>query len=197
LTADFDARTACYVRFYHEHFQKDKPELLSHIKRATKSDMQSSKDDVDDLRSELNSLKDIMASMQADYDRRLTEMSYEYNRRISALSAEHDKLAILVQQWLATSASAAAAAGGGGEGFAGNAGGAPTNVPDMMRSLSAVAAMSLATQNSLLPTLPPTYGAPGATTNTNMATVAAAGQKRAPEGDGTTEDEPKATKGRR
>ena len=41
LTADYDARTASYVRFFHEKFQKDKPDLLCHIKRATKSEIQS------------------------------------------------------------------------------------------------------------------------------------------------------------
>ena len=52
LTNDVDPQTACYVRFYHEKFQKNKPELLHSIKRATKSDQQS-KDDVDDLKSQV------------------------------------------------------------------------------------------------------------------------------------------------
>jgi len=132
LTADFDARTACYVRFYHEKFQKDRPELLAQIKRATKSDQQS-KDDVEDLKIEIGRMKDCMQAMQSDYERRMTEMSYEYNRRITALSAEYDKLAVLMHQVLAnqTDSSLATAAGA-----------PPKNGgPDMMHSLTQVAAI--------------------------------------------------------
>jgi hypothetical protein len=92
-----DPRTACHVRFYHEHFQRDRPELLHHIKRATKSDQQS-KDDVETLRMEIMKLKDCITGITADFDRKLAEMSYEYNRRITSMSAEFDKLAVLVQQ---------------------------------------------------------------------------------------------------
>jgi hypothetical protein len=138
LTADYDAHTASQIRFYHEKFQKDKPELLQQIKRATKSEQQS-KDDFDSLRSEINKLRECMTAMGADHDRRMTEMSYEYNRRITALSAEYDKLAVLVHHLLAhASESPAGAPVPGGNG-----------VPDLMHSLSQVAAMSL--QNSLLP----------------------------------------------
>mmetsp|Transcript_10780 Transcript_10780/g.15884 ORF Transcript_10780/g.15884 Transcript_10780/m.15884 type:complete len:357 (-) Transcript_10780:3067-4137(-) len=137
LTADFDARTACYVRFYHEKFQKNKPELLSQIKRATKSDQQS-KDDVEILKTEISKLKKCISAMSSDYDRRMTEMSYEYNRRITALSAEYDRLAVLMQQVLAnqgasSSALVAPAASSTGE----------HGVADMMNSLSQVAAISL------------------------------------------------------
>jgi len=134
LTADFDAKTASYVRFYHEKFQKDKPELLSSIRRATKSDQQS-KDDMDSLRSEVNRLKELIGTMSTDFERRMNEMTYEYNRRITALSAEHDKLAVLVQQLLGAGSAEALAA-------------AQAKIPtDMMRSLSTVAALGL--QNTL------------------------------------------------
>eukprot|EP00549_Striatella_unipunctata_P009050 CAMPEP_0118682700 /NCGR_PEP_ID=MMETSP0800-20121206/5623_1 /TAXON_ID=210618 ORGANISM="Striatella unipunctata, Strain CCMP2910" /NCGR_SAMPLE_ID=MMETSP0800 /ASSEMBLY_ACC=CAM_ASM_000638 /LENGTH=235 /DNA_ID=CAMNT_0006579103 /DNA_START=361 /DNA_END=1068 /DNA_ORIENTATION=- len=133
LTADFDARTACYVRFYHEKFQKDKPELLPQIKRATKSDMQS-KDDVESLKMEISNLKECMAAMTAEYDRKLAEVSFDCNRRIASISGDYEKLAMVVQQLLTkdqTASAAAAAAATDGTG------------PDLMRSLSAVAAMSL------------------------------------------------------
>eukprot|EP00545_Synedropsis_sp_CCMP1620_P005705 CAMPEP_0119004914 /NCGR_PEP_ID=MMETSP1176-20130426/1428_1 /TAXON_ID=265551 /ORGANISM="Synedropsis recta cf, Strain CCMP1620" /LENGTH=240 /DNA_ID=CAMNT_0006956675 /DNA_START=837 /DNA_END=1556 /DNA_ORIENTATION=+ len=145
LTADFDARTACFVRFYHEKFQKDRPELLAQIKRATKSDQQS-KDDVESLKIDIMKLKDCMGAMGADCDRRMSEMSYEYNRRITALSAEYDKLAMLVQQVLVNKGVGSEASHVGGAGAPVSA---TTGVPDMMRSLSQVAAMSL--QNSLRP----------------------------------------------
>ena len=100
LTSDVDPRTACYVRFYHDKFQKDRPELLHQIKRATKSDMQS-KDDVDSLKVEVTKLNECITNMSATMDRKLAEMSYEYNRRITSLTAEYDKLAVLVTQILA------------------------------------------------------------------------------------------------
>lgn len=128
LTADFDARTACYVRFYHEKFQKNNPDLLAQIKRATKSEMQS-KDDVDSLRGEICKLKDNMQCISLDFDRRMSEMSYEYNRRISTLSIEYDKLVILVEQLLASKGVEAVIGG-------------PSSAPDMLRSLTH-AALSL------------------------------------------------------
>jgi len=128
LTADFDARTACYVRFYHEKFQKGQSELWGQIKRATKSEMQS-KDDVDGLRGEICRMKDHMQCMSVDFDRRLSEMSYDYNRRITNLSVEYDKLAGLVQQLIATK---------GVEAIAGS----HSSAPDMLRSLTH-AALSL------------------------------------------------------
>ena len=91
LTADYDARTASYVRFYHEHFQRGKPELLVHIKRATKSDVQS-KDDVDQLRLELHHAMDKMSNMSLEFDRKLTEISFDMNSKIAAL---HGKIAEL------------------------------------------------------------------------------------------------------
>jgi hypothetical protein len=171
LTSDVDPRTACYVRFYHEKFQKDRPELLHQIKRATKSDQQS-KDDVESLKLEVCRLKDCIGQMSSEMDRKLAEMSYEYNRRITNLSAEYDKLAGLVTQILArqqqqelvlppqptmlfhhpqptaapqqhqqqlptTSSTTQEAAA------------PPPRIPDLMHSLSQVAAMSL--QNQLRP----------------------------------------------
>ena len=99
LTNDIDPRTACFVRFYHEKFQRDKPELLHQIKRATKSD-QHSKDDVDTLKSEIARLRETQVQMKDDFDRRLAELSYECNRRVTSLSADYDKLLAVVQPLL-------------------------------------------------------------------------------------------------
>lgn len=81
LTADYDARTASYVRFFHEHFQQNKPELLVRIKRATKSDVQS-KDDVELMRSEIQTLNEVIAGMQNEFDRRLTDMYIDLSGRL-------------------------------------------------------------------------------------------------------------------
>lgn len=99
MTSEVDPSSTCYVRFYHENFQRDKPELLVHIKRATKGDQQS-KDDLDTLRGDITNLKEMLRNTVADYDRKLAELSYECNRRISSMNAEYDKLAALVQHFL-------------------------------------------------------------------------------------------------
>jgi hypothetical protein len=105
LTSEVDPSSACYVRFYHENFQRDKPHLLSLIKRATKGDQQS-KDDLDTLRQEISNLKDMLRNTVTDYDRKLAELSYECNRRISSMNAEYDKLAALVQHVLGVNVAA-------------------------------------------------------------------------------------------
>jgi hypothetical protein len=171
LTSDLDPQTACYVRFYHEKFQKDRPELLHQIKRATKSDQQS-KDDVESLKAEVSKLKDCIHHMSAEVDRKLAEMSYDYNRRISSMSNEYDKLAALVHQILAHqqlqqqqqhtqhllqqqqqqpqgSSSVAMAIAGSTDVATPTPLPSVTRVPDLMQSLSTVAAMSL--QNQLRP----------------------------------------------
>merc|ERR1712176_1725774 len=99
LTNDVDPQTACYVRFYHEKFQKNKPELLHGIKRATKSDQQS-KDDVDDLKAQAFKLKKCVLDMSTQMEQKISELNYEYNRRISGLTVEYEKLASLVGQLL-------------------------------------------------------------------------------------------------
>jgi hypothetical protein len=84
LTADYDARTASYVRFFHEKFQKERPELLVHIKRATKSDIQG-KDDVEGMKDEIQHLNDIVQGMQNEFDRRLADMYVEMNSKYNDL----------------------------------------------------------------------------------------------------------------
>lgn len=98
LTSEEDADTSSFVRFYHEKFQRDKPDLLHEIKRATKTDQQSSKDDVDQLKMEVTKLRDDLAAATNEYNRKITELSYECNRRITSMNAEFDKLMILVQR---------------------------------------------------------------------------------------------------
>uniref|UniRef100_A0A7S4AD44 HSF-type DNA-binding domain-containing protein n=2 Tax=Pseudo-nitzschia australis TaxID=44445 RepID=A0A7S4AD44_9STRA len=99
LTNDVDPQTAAFVRFYHEKFQKDRPELLHNIKRATKSDQQS-KDDVDDLKSQVFKLKKCVLDMSTQMERRISELNYDYTRKISGLTAEYENLAALVTQLL-------------------------------------------------------------------------------------------------
>ncbi|GKZ00649.1 hypothetical protein MPSEU_001017100 [Mayamaea pseudoterrestris] len=99
LTAAADPQSANFVRFYHQNFQRDKPELLSEIRRATKTDQQS-KDDLEALKQEVKTLKHALAVTATEYDRRLAELSYDFNRRLNATNVQYEKLAALLRQLL-------------------------------------------------------------------------------------------------
>ena len=81
LTADYDARTASYVRFFHEHFQRGRPELLVNIKRATKSsDVQSStRDDVEQLRLEVSQALEAVQGMSGEMERKVNDFMFDFN----------------------------------------------------------------------------------------------------------------------
>lgn len=91
LTADYDARTASYVRFYHEYFQSGKPELLVNIKRATKGDVQS-KDEVDQLRNELHTSIENTNQFAMDIERKMSEMAHAMNFAIATLQSQVEQL---------------------------------------------------------------------------------------------------------
>ena len=99
MTSDVDPRTACFVRFYHEHFQQHKPHLLHQIKRATKSDQQS-KDELEMVKQDVVKLQTLLVQMRDDTDRRLAEMSYDCNRRITNMKTEMETLTALVHSRL-------------------------------------------------------------------------------------------------
>jgi hypothetical protein len=156
--------------------------LLHQIKRATKSDQQS-KDDVESLKLEVMKLNECIGHMSSNVDRKLAEMSYEYNRRITTLSAEYDKLAVLVTQVLARQQGPsqptiqlhhpAAPAPPASEGN-------PSGPPDLMHSLSQVAALSL--QNHLQQ--PPTSGlSSGTLGGGSVASGTSSSSKRVAPGD--------------
>lgn len=98
LTSDANPLTAAHVRFYHEHFQKDKPELLHNIKRATKATDQQSKDELESLKERIVQLEQTLTRMSAQYEQQLSHVSYDCHRRIGALQAEHDQLKAAVLQ---------------------------------------------------------------------------------------------------
>jgi hypothetical protein len=103
LTAEVDPCSAGFVRFYHEHFQRDQPHLLTQIKRATKNDQQS-KDEVDFLRIEVCDIKSDLRSTVTEFDRKLAELSQEYNRRVAVMNSEYGKLSALVQSLVSAQA---------------------------------------------------------------------------------------------
>lgn len=99
LTTDLDPTTANHVRFYHQYFQRDKPELLQKIKRATTKGVtdQQSKDEVEILRQEVNTLRNELKVKTTEANQKIAELSYDCNRRISAMSTEIEKLQGMVQ----------------------------------------------------------------------------------------------------
>ncbi|KAL7519430.1 hypothetical protein ACHAWX_004190 [Stephanocyclus meneghinianus] len=82
LTADYDARKANYVSFFHEKFQRGKPDLLHEIRRATKGE-QTSKDEIEVLRDEITSLREQLSNATQYYNRRLSELIADSDRKFS------------------------------------------------------------------------------------------------------------------
>lgn len=146
LSSEADPSTANYVRFYHEKFQKNKHDLLQQIKRATKSDQQS-KDEVEALRDEVKKVRDALTATSAEYERRLVELSYDFNRRISNTNAEFDKLTAMVHHFVTSRGDASTAIAALRELPASVGQPAPTSVPDLLQSLSQIAAASLQSQS--------------------------------------------------
>lgn len=87
LTTDADPQTSSYVRFYHEKFQKDKPELLHDIRRATKSDQQKTDNEVESLKREVSKLKDALESTVNDFNRRITQTNAEFEKLLQCVIA--------------------------------------------------------------------------------------------------------------
>lgn len=83
--------TVC--RFYHEYFQANRPELLHKIQRATKSSEPPSLGQMDDLKSQVEHMKERMESMEEMFDAKLTKMKealeQNYQRRIALVEASY------------------------------------------------------------------------------------------------------------
>lgn len=101
LTTDLDPSTANHVRFYHQYFHRDKPELLQNIKRATTKgqvvDQHHSKNEVEVLRQEVTNLRNELVTKTKECNQKIAELSYDCNRRISALTNDYEKLSSMVQ----------------------------------------------------------------------------------------------------
>jgi hypothetical protein len=119
---DEDEDEASYVRFYHEKFQKNKPELLHTIRRATTKsyhpdhphhhshnssnntgDVGVSQEIISALKSEVTVLTNYITQFKSDTDHKLSALTMEYNRRMNTLTSDYDKLAQIVHQLLLSS----------------------------------------------------------------------------------------------
>jgi len=154
------------------------------IRRATKSDPHA-KDDLDTLKQQVIKLRETLATATSEYERRLAEMSYDFNRRISATNAEFDKLAALVQRFVAPHADPSVAAISALTEFSGRAtssaaarAAAPAPVPHHLLSLSHIAAAASLQSQTALPVRPP---APA-------SAVPAGAKRKAEEGNGMQQE---------
>jgi hypothetical protein len=84
LTADYDARKANYVSFFHEKFKRGHPDLMNEIRRATKAE-HTSKDEVDVMREEIASLREQLNSATQYYNHRISEVTADCDRKIGQL----------------------------------------------------------------------------------------------------------------
>lgn len=140
---DADEKTATHVSFFHRSFQKDRPELLQHIKRATKGAVdQQSKDEVESVRNELAQLRSQIEAMRTEHDKKIAEIAIEYNRRLATLSTQYGSLLALVQQVIPK------ITGVSGPNTSSSVAGAIAT-DDLMQSLSHVAGMHLQHSSSV------------------------------------------------
>ena len=119
---DEDEDEASYVRFYHEKFQKNKPELLHTIRRATTKSYHPdhphhhsnsnstntggvgvSQEIISALKSEVTVLTNYITQFKSDTDHKLSALNMEYNRRMNTLTSDYNKLAQIVHQLLLSS----------------------------------------------------------------------------------------------
>lgn len=104
------------VRFYHEYFQSDRPELLCRIQRATKSMELPSPHQVENMQAEIDYLKERLSSVTDEMDAKIkelkTSMEANYERRIMNLEASYKSLlsSAISDRLAATSPAAASAA---------------------------------------------------------------------------------------
>eukprot|EP00934_Nitzschia_sp_Nitz4_P001276 Nitzschia sp. Nitz4//scaffold29_size155292//121564//122591//NITZ4_002682-RA/size155292-augustus-gene-0.213-mRNA-1//1//CDS//3329546520//1276//frame0 len=103
------------VRFYHEYFQEDRPDLLHKINRATKTPELNPPGQVESMQAEIDSLKERLEKVSDDMEEKLAKMKksleMEYRGRISSLeSALQEVVTSLVSDRLAAPSTAALAA---------------------------------------------------------------------------------------
>jgi len=111
-----DESTA-YISFYHCNFQKDRPELLQSIKRATKSEQQTKLEN-EGLRKEVAELKEMLIKMQRDSDKKIADVIFDMNRRFASLTADYELLLASVRYGQHPRAAAAVAAAASSSGSA-------------------------------------------------------------------------------
>eukprot|EP00956_Cyclotella_meneghiniana_P037860 scaffold145632_cov22-Cyclotella_meneghiniana.AAC.1 len=87
LKTDVNYDTANYISFFHQKFQRGKPDLLSDIKRSSKVE-NTTKSEADILREEIASLRDQLNLSTAHYNNRLAEVIADYDRKFNQIWTE-------------------------------------------------------------------------------------------------------------
>ncbi|EED93250.1 predicted protein [Thalassiosira pseudonana CCMP1335] len=90
--------TASYIRFFHDKFQRNKPDLLHSIRRATTKAETTTKDkDIQGLRQEVAMLRDQMSTATETYNRKVDDLNFEWNRKFNHLFNEFLSLSQIVR----------------------------------------------------------------------------------------------------
>lgn len=100
---DGSTKKVTSVRFYHEFFQANRPELLYRIQRATRSAEPPTLSQIDHLSELIKTMKERMDSMESQFEAKLvkmrTAMDADYQRRFVALESSYKELlAITVRE---------------------------------------------------------------------------------------------------
>ena len=99
-SADGSTKKMTTVRFYHEFFKANHPELLFRIQRATKSAEPPSPTQIENLREQVESMKEQMDLMSEQFEAKLikiqTTMDADYQRRFAALDASYKQLLAMI-----------------------------------------------------------------------------------------------------
>ncbi|KAG7368129.1 HSF-type DNA-binding protein [Nitzschia inconspicua] len=102
-------------RFYHEFFQANRPDLLHRIQRATKSSEPPPPGQLENLRCQIEAMREQMDNMADEFESKLqkmrTSMEQDYQRRFALLEASYKDLLTHVLKDRISSAPMAAATG--------------------------------------------------------------------------------------
>jgi HSF-type DNA-binding len=102
-SAEGSTKKLTTVRFYHEFFQANRPELLYRIQRATKSAEPPSPRQMETLRDQVEAMNERMDAMSAQFEAKLAKMQAtieaDYQLRFAAVEASYkDLLTMIVKQ---------------------------------------------------------------------------------------------------
>ena len=133
------------VRFYHEYFRADRPDLLQKIQCATKSAEPPNPSHIENLKSQVEALKAQMDTMSSDFDTKLIKMKaameLSYERRIAAVENSYkDLLSLVVRDRFPQSSSSSL--GGGAIGDSGAGAGSSNSDASSLLALRAAAVAS-------------------------------------------------------
>lgn len=91
---DTDGFSSNHVRFHHEYFCRDRPELLSKIKRSTLNNSNSKlvNKEIEALKATVSNLEEKIAKMSSDFEAKMREMYYMMQQQQRQCSCACNKI---------------------------------------------------------------------------------------------------------